>query len=90
MSANAVLETRLGGLAMFNSDLNVTWIADANLGLTETFGLQRNVDLGLPTGVTSNGGSHIDNSGLMTWGGAITWIAAMNESSYLGFSGTGW
>jgi hypothetical protein len=40
MSANAVLETRLGGLAVFDSDLNVTWIANANLGLTETFGLQ--------------------------------------------------
>lgn len=29
-NANAALESRLGGLAVYDSDLNITWLADAN------------------------------------------------------------
>jgi hypothetical protein len=29
-TVNAILETRLGGLAVYDTDLNITWLADAN------------------------------------------------------------
>ena len=29
-NANAALETRLGGLAVYDTDLNITWLADAD------------------------------------------------------------
>ena len=39
-TANASLEPRLGGQAIYDTDLNVTWLADANLAATNTFGVQ--------------------------------------------------
>ena len=79
--AQAALQSRLGGLAVYDTDLNITWLADANLAATNSFGLARNVDLGgFP------GGSYINNFGMMTWGGAMKWIAAMNTANYLGYS----
>lgn len=38
-SANAALESRLGGLAVYDTDLNITWLADANLAASNTFGV---------------------------------------------------
>lgn len=83
-SANAALISRLGGQAVYDTDLNVTWLADANLAATNTFGLATNVDLGPISGVNTGGGSYIykdhlgDANGSMTWGGALHWISAMN------------
>ena len=37
--ANAALVTRLSGQAVYDTDLNVTWIADANLAESNTFGV---------------------------------------------------
>ena len=39
MSADAALVSRLSGLAYYDTDLNVTWIADANLAASDTFGM---------------------------------------------------
>lgn len=36
-AAQAALQTRLGGLAVYDSDLDVTWLVDANLAQSESF-----------------------------------------------------
>ena len=38
-SAHAALESRLDGLAVYDTDLNITWLANANLATTNTFGV---------------------------------------------------
>ena len=77
-NTNAALVDNGSGL-IFDEDLGITWLADANLAATEDFGL----------------GAAIDSSGGMTWDTAVLWIAAMNavvnpdgSVGYLGF--TGW
>lgn len=83
--ANAALESRLGGAAVYDTDRNITWLSNANLAATNPFGLDRNVDLGGIPGVNTYGGSYIFNNGSMTWGGAMKWIGAMNAANYLGY-----
>lgn len=85
-TANANLVSALGGQVVNDTDLNITWLANANLAATETFGLVRNVDLGTISGVNIYGGSYILSDGGMTWGGAMKWIGAMNANSYLGYN----
>jgi hypothetical protein len=46
-TAQAALESRLDGLAVYDTDLNITWLANANLAATNTFGV---------SGISSNGG----------------------------------
>ena len=36
-TANAALQTRLGGLALYDTDLNITWLADANYAMTSGY-----------------------------------------------------
>lgn len=87
--AHAALESRLGGLAVYDTDLNITWQANADLEATNKFGLATNVDLGPTPGVVSYIGSFIygnNLNGLMNWGGALKWIAAMNNDAYLGYN----
>lgn len=67
--ANAALESRLGGLAVYDTDRNITWLANANLAVTETFGV---------SGINANNGT-------MNWYTAQSWIGAMNTSNYLGY-----
>lgn len=70
VTANAALVSRLGGLAVYDTDLNITWIADARLSVSNTFGT-----IGVhPT------------TGAMDWNTANTWISNMNAANYLGFS----
>jgi MYXO-CTERM domain-containing protein len=81
--AHATLESRLGGLAVHDTDLNVTWLANANLMATNTFGLSYNTNYGNdPYGNPSI----IYSDGSATWGGAEMWIAAMNAADYLGYN----
>jgi len=58
---------RSAGPLCYDSRLRVTWLADANLPATQTFGVQ---------------GVH--KSGSMNYATALRWVAAMNESGYLG------
>lgn len=44
--ANAALESALGGQVVNDTDLNLTWLADANLAATNTFGV---------SGINTNG-----------------------------------
>jgi len=97
-TANAALIGRLpatmGGTdyqAYYDDVLDVTWIANANLAASNTFGLAYNTDLGDYPGdpYGSSYTEQILTSGQMTWGGALHWIDAMNAdggTGYLGFN----
>lgn len=79
VNANAALISRTVGTVavVYDDDLNITWLADANLAASNTFDV---------TGVPTNTG------GALTWDEATEWIGGMNSSDggngYLGF--TGW
>jgi hypothetical protein len=70
--SEAALVSRLNGAAVYDTDLDVTWLADANLAASNTFGVA-----GIATGT---------NAGRMNWNTAQTWLAAMNAADYLGIS----
>lgn len=85
-TADAALVSSLGGQAVYDTDLNITWVADASLAASNTFGLPTDVNLGPHPSDSSGQGGIITSSGLMDWQGALFWIDAMNESNYLGFN----
>lgn len=80
-TANAALVTDLGGQVVTDTDLNIMWVANANLAATNTFGLPTGVNLGTDAFGYQ---SIIYSTGSMTWGGAQKWIGAMNAANYLG------
>jgi len=84
--ANAALIATDGGLTVYSAATNLSWLANANLAMTHTFGLATGVDLGTVGVPNPVGPSVIYADGSMTWGGAIQWIAAMNVANYLGYS----
>ena len=57
----------------YDTTLNITWLADANLAASNTFGV---------TGISSDPAT----LGRMTWDTANAWIAAMNAQAYLGIT----
>jgi hypothetical protein len=81
-NATDTLISALGGKVVYDATTNLSWIADANLAASNTFGLTYGVnyvnDIYNPSVINSNGTA--------TWGGAQTWIAAMNSANYLGYS----
>jgi hypothetical protein len=70
--AHAALVSVLNGDAVYDTDLNVTWLANANLAASNTFG------------VSGLGMTH-DGTGRMTWDTAQSWIGAMNAANHLGY-----
>ncbi|WJW76283.1 DUF1566 domain-containing protein [Thiohalobacter sp. IOR34] len=95
-TANAVLLGRLpltpGGTdyqAYYDTTLDITWLATANLAKTNTFGLPYNTDLGdhPADSYASSYPEIIYSSGGMTWGGALHWIDAMNADGGTGYLG---
>lgn len=80
-SSYAALYSRLNGQAVYDSDLNITWTADANLAATLSFGL---------TTVQPNGQPYPEGA-LGSMFGTFTdnWIGALNAyqgTGYLGFN----
>jgi len=74
--------------AYYDTDLDITWLADANLAATSTFGLAYDADLGAYPGGASGDHGVIHPGGTMNWPGARLWIDAMNAyggTGYLGF-----
>lgn len=67
-TAHASLIARGGGL-IYDDDLGITWMANASLSVTNTFGAAGTIN---PTGT-------------MSWLTAQNWIDAMNAQAYLGF-----
>ena len=82
--SNAALVTRLGGQAVYDTDKDITWIANANLADTNTFGLQTEIDLGAVARRITVGTNIIKADGRMNWAGALHWIDAMNQAAFLG------
>ena len=70
--ASGQLLSRLGGQAYYDTDLNITWLADANLAASNTFGVLGTIGAWGP--------------GNMDWSTGQQWIAAMNAANYLGFN----
>ena len=94
MTATAELQGRLpatpGGTdwqAVYDTDLDITWLANANLPASNTFGLETGVDLGTYPGDTSGYQAFIDPVKQdMNWPAARLWIDRMNAANYLGFN----
>lgn len=75
-SVKAALVSRLGGQAVYDTDLDITWLADANLAADNAFGVAFGIG-----GIRANG--------TMSWDTANDWITAMNAdggTGYLGFN----
>jgi hypothetical protein len=82
-NATDTMSSALGGQVVYDATTNLSWIANANLMASNTFGLT----YGTNYGNDSYGNPSIINSnGTATWGGAMKWIAAMNAANYLGYS----
>jgi len=94
--AQAALQGRLpvtaGGTdyqAYYDTVLDLTWTADANLAATNTFGLAYNTNLGDYPGDTYGPTytEQILTNGRMPWGAALWWIDAMNAAGGTGYLG---
>ena len=79
-TASAELQTRLDGQAVYDTDLNITWMSDANLALTNQFGLS------LSTIVSDDTANTVGSTGAMTFTNANFWIGGLNTANYLGFN----
>ena len=73
--------------AWYNATLNITWLANANLAASNSFGLNYGADLGTYTGDSSGYHGYIYSNGTMNLPGAMLWIDAMNTANYLGYNG---
>ena len=84
-SSHAALISVLAGQAVYDTDLDITWVADANLVLSNSFGLPFSTNLGPHPSDNSIYDGIIQTFGGMTWPGALFFIDAMNAADYLGF-----
>ncbi|MCB2008971.1 MAG: hypothetical protein KDH93_28435 [Rhodoferax sp.] len=78
--SHASLETRAGGAAVFDTELDLTWIVDPHLAAVENFGVAGITAIPVP----SLPGIH---TATMSWDTAMSWLDAMNAhggSGYLG------
>ncbi|MGO9445571.1 MAG: DUF1566 domain-containing protein [Thiobacillaceae bacterium] len=66
----AVTLDGIAGAGVYDTDRNITWLANANLAATDTFGV---------AGISANGS-------MASWATAESWIAAMNAADYLGYN----
>jgi len=71
VQANAGLIPKLGGQVVYDDDRDITWLSDANLAASNTFGVP---------------GINTFTAGWMTWSTANAFINAMNAANYLGFN----
>lgn len=76
-TAHSTLIDRGSGL-IYDDALNITWLANADLVATVTFGVS-----GIIAGGSGVGGIP---GGTMNWATAQNWIAAMNIDNYLGYN----
>ncbi len=79
-TANATLFSRLGGDALYDDVLNITWLSNANLALANQFGLS------LSTNEFDSTANTVGSTGRMSWDNANAWIAGMNSANHLGFN----
>lgn len=74
VTAQAALLSRSGGQAYYDDVLDITWLADANLAASNSFGV---------THICPDH-SWCPGVGAMSWNTAQAWIGAMNTANYLG------
>ena len=67
--------------AYYDTDLQITWLTNANLPASQTFGLPQQ----LPFVPYVTG--HVGATGMMDWPTAHAWLESMNSAAYLGMSG---
>ncbi len=67
--------------AVYDDVLNITWLANANLAVTNQFGLS------LSTSVSDDTANTVGSTGRMTWNNANAWITAMNNDGSNGYLG---
>ncbi len=73
--------------AWYDTTLDITWQANANLAVSNAFGLNYNSNLGPYSGDPSGYDGYVNTDGTMNWPGAMLWIDAMNTANYLGYNG---
>jgi uncharacterized protein (TIGR03437 family) len=71
------LQVNPGGQTVYDPMTDITWLANANLAATNTFGLPRCIDPLTPALCVAQDGS-------MTWFSAAQFLANMNSAAYLG------
>ena len=89
LPAHAALQSRLNGQAVYDTDLNITWLTNANLMASNTFGLDYYESYGSDNqfkGLHDYDQCVIEHRGKATWCGAQTWIGAMNNANHLGYN----
>ena len=79
LATGSGLQASADNQTVYDPQTNITWVANANLAATNTFGLPRCTDPLTPAICVA-----VD--GAMTWDSAMQFIAAMNSSAYLGQS----
>lgn len=74
--------------AYYDTVLNITWLGNANLAASNTFGLAYNKNLGNHPDDRSGWTYEevIHPNGRIAYGAALHWLDAMNSSNYLGYS----
>lgn len=80
VNATADLQSRQAGLAVYDTDLDISWVSDSKLAVSNQFGLT------LSSNPIDDSPDTIGSTGLMTWDNGNVWIAAMNAANYLGFN----
>jgi hypothetical protein len=71
------LQVNPGGQTIYDPMTNITWLANANLAATDTFGLPTCADQNTPR-------ICVGKDGAMSWNSTAQWIANMNAAAYLG------
>jgi hypothetical protein len=75
-AALAFVVVPASGVVVRDAANNISWLADANLGATNRFGL--------PVCTPTTTQTCVNASGSMTFQAATAWVAAMNVAAYLG------
>lgn len=93
-SSNAALQSRLGGLAVYDTDLNITWLADGNYMETDIAGSDARVNE-IILNVGSVDGHALTTSDFRkntigiydsaTWWGAIAWVDQLSVGGFDGW-----
>jgi hypothetical protein len=76
LRAGSTLVLSQDGLTVYDSVNNISWLADANLGASNRFGL--------PVCTASGPQPCVNPSGSMSYQSAAAWVQAMSAANYLG------
>ncbi len=72
------------GMAVYDQHTQITWVLDANLAASSSFGVSGTTTIQSANGVLTV--PLINNNGAMLFATSATWLNAMNNSSYAGAS----